>query len=71
MFKAMEHLVNKCVGEAPTVFERSPAANKCREERAAMFDVLHRLVGLSMREGAARRDKEVREAIANGQPIPS
>jgi hypothetical protein len=71
VYEAMEVLVDRFVGVKPLDSERSSGALQRRQDREAMFDVLHRFYGLAMRQGAAQRDKEVREAIANGQPIPN
>lgn len=54
VFEAMVKFTDAIVGEAPLEIERSAAANKRREDRAMCMDFLHRLVHLSMREGAAR-----------------
>lgn len=54
MFEAMNKFTDAICGEAPMDIEKSTAANKRRENREMCMDFLHRLVHLSMREGAAR-----------------
>lgn len=54
MFEAMRDFTSAVCGEEPTVFEKSAGAEQVRANRRAVMDFLHRLVHLSMREGAAR-----------------
>lgn len=54
MYRVMSYLTDMFVGEEPGKLEKSAPAEKRRADRRAMMDVLHRLVHLSMREGAAR-----------------
>ena len=54
MFKAMSALTDAMCGEEPDKLSVGPAANKIRDNRRLAMDALHRLVHLSMREGAAR-----------------
>jgi hypothetical protein len=54
MFEAMQMATDAICGEAPLAIEQSAAANKRRDQRATMMNFMHRLVHLSMREGAAR-----------------
>ncbi len=54
MFEAMASFTTAVCGEAPLKIEKSPGAERVRANRLAMMDFLHRLVHLSMREGAAR-----------------
>lgn len=54
MFEAMERFTTAVCGEAPLAVEKSPGAERVRATRKATMDFLHRLVHLSMREGAAR-----------------
>jgi hypothetical protein len=54
MFKVMSSLTDAFCGEEPEKLHTGPGASKVRENRKMMMDVLHRLVHLSMREGAAR-----------------
>lgn len=54
MYAAMEHFTTAVCGEAPLRIEKSAAAEKVRSNRKNIMDFLHRLVHLSMREGAAR-----------------
>lgn len=54
MFEVMTIMVDQFVGEAPLAIEKTTVAEQRREARQLAFDVLHRLVHLAMREGAAR-----------------
>lgn len=54
MFEAMMNFTTATCGEAPQKIEKSPGAERVRANRTATMDFLHRLVHLSMREGAAR-----------------
>jgi hypothetical protein len=54
MFEAMEKITDAMAGEAPLDVEKSPGAEQRRANRQFAMDLLHRLVHLSMREGAAR-----------------
>lgn len=62
MFKAMEKFTDMMCGEDPGKFKGTGAA-KIRENRRAMMDFLHNFCAICMRDGAARRDEEVRQAI--------
>lgn len=57
MFESMAKFTDAIAGEAPLDIEKSRAAEQRREVRRFMMDYLHRLVHLSMREGAARAMK--------------
>lgn len=54
MFESMTKFVDAVYGEAPLGSEKSTAANQTRDSRKFCMDYLHKLVHLSMREGAAR-----------------
>jgi hypothetical protein len=63
MFEAMSAFVDATVGENPGPHETTAAAEKRRDARRKVFDFLHGLVRLSMREGI-RRDR-----AARGMPV--
>ena len=54
MYEAMDNFTDAICGEAPLGIEKSSGAEQRRENRRKCMDFLHRLVHLSMREGAAR-----------------
>lgn len=54
MFEAMKNFTDSVVGEEPLAVEKGTAAENRRAARRYTMDFLHRLVHLSMREGAAR-----------------
>lgn len=54
MFEAMAGFTDMVCGEAPLEIEKSRGAEQRRVNRKFCMDFLHRLVHLSMREGAAR-----------------
>lgn len=54
MFESMVKFTDVICGEEPSKIEKGRAAEQRRESRKLCMDYLHRLVHLSMREGAAR-----------------
>lgn len=62
MFTAMSNLVDATVGGAPVAVDNSTGANERRIRRQWMFEILHQLVAISMREGVNRaiRDAKAR-----------
>lgn len=54
MFQSMAKFTDVMCGEEPMAVETTRAAQQRRENRKLCMDYLHRLVHLSMREGAAR-----------------
>lgn len=54
MFEAMSKMVDAICGEDPHSKMVGPGAERVRRNRRLLFDFLHQLVALSMREGAAR-----------------
>ena len=79
MFSAMAEFVDATIGAAPKAIDVSPAANNRRVRREHAFAFLHKLVGLSMREGVNRaildaqakregpRDMEDKNAVAKAK----
>lgn len=64
MFAAMTRLADAFIGEEPEEKDKSSGAVKRRIARRKMMDVLHSLVALSMREGAARAFDPQRTALS-------
>jgi hypothetical protein len=60
MYEVMNKLVDSVLGEEPSVLLAGPGAREARMKRVMMMDVLHALVGLSMREGVNRAIIEAR-----------
>lgn len=54
MFESMAKFTDVLCGEEPEKFNKGSAAEQRRASRKLCMDYLHRLVHLSMREGAAR-----------------
>lgn len=54
MFEAMKNFTDTVCGEEPLAVEKGTAAENRRAARRYVMDFLHRIVHLSMREGAAR-----------------
>lgn len=70
MFAAMSAMTDAVCGEEPGPRMIGPGAEKVRENRRKMMDFLHRLVHLSMREGAARSHNPVMANKAGNIIIP-
>ena len=63
MFAAMSKLVDLSAGEDPQLMDQSQGALDRRVKRAMMFDLLHQLVGISMREGVNRAIMDARARL--------
>lgn len=57
MYESMVKFTDAVAGPAPLDVEKGAGAEHRREVRRFMMDYMHRLVHLSMREGAARAMK--------------
>lgn len=64
MFEAMSKFVDSMCGQEPSVLEVTQAAQERRAKRLMVFEFLHMLVAVSMREGVNRK---VREIIDRGR----
>lgn len=70
MFQVMTILVDSLCGTEPSKLMISPEATRIRDKRAMAYDILHRLVGLSMREGVNRAILEARKHQAGILAVP-
>lgn len=70
MFIAMSRFVDSAIGEAPSPLAIGPMARKIREQRAAAFEFLHKLVAIAMREGVNRAVIEARKRQAGILEVP-
>jgi hypothetical protein len=64
MFQAMKMLVDVMCGEEPNLLDQSKGAIAIRNKRVMAFDLLHRFVALSMREGVNRAVIEAQQRRA-------
>lgn len=69
MFEAMSKFVEALCGPEPSKIEQGPGADRVRARRRFAFDVLHSLVGLSMKEGVKRAVEEARVRRDGYKPI--
>lgn len=58
MYRAMQAMADSLIGPEPLRVEKSGAANQRREKREAFFELMHRFVAMTMREGARRAFEE-------------
>lgn len=70
MFQVMTVLVDSFAGPEPSKLLNGPEANRIREKRRLAYDILHGLVGLSMREGVNRAIVEARKRQAGILEVP-
>lgn len=57
-YSAISSMCDAFVGEQPLAVEVSRAANARREMRNVFMDLMHKMVAMSMREGARRAFEE-------------
>lgn len=67
MYEAMVKLTDAVCGEEPGKLEQSTAANRRRANRRLMLDVMHNMVAMAMREGAARAFNPYRTDLGAAQ----
>lgn len=70
LFHAMSKLVDALVGEAPSTLLVGTAANQIRAKRDMAFEVLHKIVAVSMREGVNRAILESKKRNAGILDVP-
>lgn len=71
MFDAMNAMTTAICGEEPSPHMIGPGAEKVRHNRRLMMDFLHKLIHLSMREGAARAMDPHRATTESGIVLPN
>lgn len=64
MYQVMGRMTDMACGEAPDTKDMGPGAIKRREARAEHMDLLHRFVGMTMREGVKRYVQEAGGRVA-------
>ena len=64
MYEVMNRLTTLACGEAPEAKDMGPGAIKRREARMECMDLLHRFVGMTMREGVKRYVQEAGGKVA-------
>lgn len=70
LFDAMAKLVDALCGEEPSKLMIGGEAARIRERRNMAFEVLHKIVGLSMREGVNRAIQEAKKRKAGILEVP-
>jgi hypothetical protein len=61
MYEVFKVMADQLIGEAPSPNDMGPGAIRRRDERERFMQVMHKLVGMAMREGAGRYVTELAE----------
>lgn len=70
MFEAMKQLVDATCGEEPSPLLVGPGASAIRIKRTFVYEALHRLVAIAMREGVNRKVLEIQAQREAQTKIP-